>query len=804
MRSIVRWAMPRSRGVTVLSSSAKCVFRAAPNGRRPGLASGMIAVVLAVLGTAVVSSAVTAQADGGVSDQVRIVARKLSDSRIEFGLQQERDGSWSDRLLPARRFFPAEVTVGRWLRSSPLTVGVAVVPGVTPTDATVRIVARRLADGRVEFGLQVSQHDTTWGDELSPARRFFPADVEAGRWLVSSPLTGSLPPRAARGYELPHGAAGLVDVQVAGLEVCGLHSDGTVTCWGSNSWVQCAPKTTSCSGHRVEDQTFRPAGTFTAISTSQGLFSTGGGFVGLRTDGTLACWSGGVSSTGLCPGRDLPGGVFAAISATGSTACGIRPDGSALCWSDDERYSPPGTFAALAAGHGCGIRTDGSVDCWAPSPDDTVPAPTGIFTAITAGDWGHKCGIRSDGTVTCWGHYVWDLSQGTFIGRSLQGDEQFTCGYLINDGGPDCSPRSGPGGGPRGNAYGQANPPEGTFTAISAGGTHTCGIRTNGTATCWGNNSDGQAAAPGGTFTAISAGRRRTCGVRPDGTATCWGAGLVSPPAGSFTAISAGATAYAIEFDHTCGIRTDGTIACWGLDPPEPPSGTFTAITASIHHACGLRTDGTATCWGRDTYGQTNAPGGTFTAISTGETHTCGLRANGTAICWGGNRQAPRDAPGGVFTSLQAGPFQTCGLRTSGTLDCWGYGYTTPLSHGGGIITPPSGTFSSFSTGFAACALRSDGTATCWSLNDTSTPDGAYSHISDSSLHTCGIRADGSVNCWTTHPDGNLSNQANAPAGTFVALTSGIWHTCGILEDRSLTCWGAVQGPHAIWHITSP
>ena len=67
--------------------------------------------------------------------EVRIVARRLDDGRTEFALQ-ERDGTgWSDRILPTRRFFPAELGHDRWLVSSPISVTVETdVPSApTPT-----------------------------------------------------------------------------------------------------------------------------------------------------------------------------------------------------------------------------------------------------------------------------------------------------------------------------------------------------------------------------------------------------------------------------------------------------------------------------------------------------------------------------------------------------------------------------------------------------------------------------------------------------------------------------------------------
>ena len=133
---------------------------------------------------------VTEDPDGtaAAGGEVRIVARKLDNGKIEFGLQQQQsDDSWGDRLSPTRRFFPASARVGRWLQSSPLPLAVAAAPEDFSGDVSVRIVARRLSGDRVEFGLQQRADDGTWGEELLPTRRFFPASARVGRWLVSSP-----------------------------------------------------------------------------------------------------------------------------------------------------------------------------------------------------------------------------------------------------------------------------------------------------------------------------------------------------------------------------------------------------------------------------------------------------------------------------------------------------------------------------------------------------------------------------------------------------------------------------------------
>lgn len=112
----------------------------------------------------------------------------------------------------------------------------------------------------------------------------FPAATDIGQWLVSAPLTADIAPRAAKGYQLPADSAGLVDIRVIGLEICGLHADGAVTCRGPNRWWQCEPGQTRCS-HASGTEVFRPDGTFTAITA-------GRDFYGLRADGTVTCWKG--------------------------------------------------------------------------------------------------------------------------------------------------------------------------------------------------------------------------------------------------------------------------------------------------------------------------------------------------------------------------------------------------------------------------------------------------------------------------------------------------------------------------------
>ena len=425
----------------------------APRGaRRAGstrLIVAALAAFLAVLGTAMVSSVAVGQeaADG---DEVRIVARKLASGGIEVGLQQRRsDDSWSDRQLPEARYVPSTAEIRDWLASSPLTLSIAVAG-----DVEVRIVARKLANGRTETGLQQHRSDDSWSDRQLPEARYVPTTAEVGQWLASSPIT----------LTAAQPAEGFSAVTAGGwFHSCGLRTDGTITCWYS-----------------LDD---KPA--------------------------------------------EAPDGQFSAVSAGDRHSCGVRTDGTVTCWGDNRRGqtdAPHGQFIAVAAGyyHSCGVRTDGTITCWGDTRPWTDP-PTGQFTAITVGD-GRSCGLRTDGTVTCWG-YSWAE---------------------------------------------QTDPPLWRFAAVAAGSLHSCGLRTDGTIACWGSDWDGQADPPDGQFSAVAADEEYSCGVRTDGVIACWvhsTRGLADPPAGRFSAVSAGE-------HHACGLRTDGTITCWSTAGGPPRDST--------------------------------------------------------------------------------------------------------------------------------------------------------------------------------------------------------------------------------------
>ena len=397
-----------------------------------------------------------------------------------------------------------------------------------------RIVAQRLADGRTEFGWQ-----PTGGERVLPSARYFPPNVPVGHWLNSSPVE--------------------VEGVVIGRINARMLADGRIEF-----------AFTPTDGERIE-----PSARYFPVDARVGRW--------LRsTEITISA---------------APTAGFAAVSAGAGHACAIRAGSGAIeCWGWN-RYgqtdAPAGSFSAVSAGelHTCAIRENGAIECWGGNNNDgETDAPAGSFTAVAAGNY-HNCAIGESGEITCWGR------SSTTVWLGDANEELYT---------------------------GQTDAPTGSFTAVSAGAGHSCGLRESGAIECWGSNNRlewneetetfdvvhaGQATPPAGSFSAVSAGHSYMCAIGAgSGAIECWGSnssGQTNAPAGSFSAVNAGNS-------HTCAIRESGVIECWGRNDDgeaTPPTGSFTAVSADYRYSCAVRAgSGAIECWGSNSSGQTNAP----------------------------------------------------------------------------------------------------------------------------------------------------------------------------------------------------
>lgn len=293
------------------------------------------------------------------------------------------------------------------------------------------------------------------------------------------------------------------------------------------------------------------------------------------------------------------------------------------------------------------------------------------------------------------------------------------------------------------DAWGASRPAP--IPSVSAGGYMSCGVQSDGTAACWGENGvpsndiaqvhpGGAATPPAGVkFLQVNTGYATACGVKQDGAITCWGNGRFEKvqriPTGQFKHVAPG-------LGYICALRTDDTIACWGGDVPttdpdqkvirDVPAGQFSQVTVGNRHACALRSDGSGRvlCWGHSAASGssnpiTGIPAGEYISVNAASNAACAVRTDGTPVCWGGGgagqREYPKDASGNVltFTQIATGTFHACGLRADGTVACWG-------RNAEGQVSPvPPGAYTQVSAGnFHTCGMRvNEARAVCWGNN---------------------------------------------------------------------------------------
>ena len=119
---------------------------------------------------------------------------------------------------------------------------------------------------------------------------------------------------------------------------------------------------------------------------------------GIRADGSVECWGGGIPS---------PPGEFVSYDIGAHGACGVTTGLEVVCQSSGFANVHPiprvGPLTALSIGatHQCGIRPDGSLLCWGGNPEVMVP-PGGAFRDVSAGR-DFTCALRTNGAAVCRG-----------------------------------------------------------------------------------------------------------------------------------------------------------------------------------------------------------------------------------------------------------------------------------------------------------------------------------------------------------------------------------------------------------------
>lgn len=335
----------------------------------------------------------------------------------------------------------------------------------------------------------------------------------------------------------------------------------------------------------------------TTVSKSSPVSVTGGfhdwssvsnsGFtLGIRANGTLWAWGNNFSGTlgdNSTVAKSSPvsvvGGFTNWVQASAGTAhsAGVQGDGTLWAWGD-------GSFGKL--GNNTSTNTS--------SPVSVVGGFTDWLQVSAGSD--HTLGIRANGTAWAWGYNLYGrLGDNTAVNKS---SPVIVVGSFTD------------------------------WTQVSAGGDSSAGIRANGTAWTWGNNSSGQL----GDNTTIS----KSSPVSVVGGFTDW------------VQISASSA--------VLGLRGNGTLWAWGFNAGGQLGDNSTSNKSSPVSVVGGFTD--------------------WIQVSSGS-GVLAIRANGTAWAWGNNisgqlgdntttsKSSPVSVVGGYTDWIQvsAGTLQSAGIR---------------------------------------------------------------------------------------------------------------------------------------------
>ncbi len=662
---------------------------------------------------------------------------------------------------------------------------------------------------------------------------------------------------------------------------CALHESGTVSCWGKNYSGQLG---NGQNGENADSPVPSEVANITdATAVTTGWFYS----CALHQDGTVSCWGNNTYGQ-LGNGKSAPD-VFdesadssvplkvlgitdaTAIASKSRHSCALREGGTISCWgykrhgqlgnaqSRDGGYgfgsSSPvevagitdATAIAVGQNHSCALRQGGTISCWGnnehgqlgnrqsgENASSSVPVQVTDITdatAITTGS-SHSCALHLTGTISCWGNN--EFGQ---LGNGQGGD-----GLSENDVYSPLPVR----------VVGITD-----ATVITAGANHSCALQQDESISCWGNNEFGQLGNGQEGDIYKSSVPLEVVGI-------------------------ADATAIATSGEYSCALHLTGTISCWGNNefgqlgngqsgedanssvPVQVTDITdATAITTGYEHSCALRKNGTVSCWGRNNSGQLgNGQSGEdanssvpvqvtditdATAITTGLWYSCALREGGSISCWGnnefgqlGNGQSGEDANSSVpvqvtditdATAITTGLWYSCALRKNGTVSCWGdnendqLGSKTDNSYSpmpAQIANITNVTFIS-AGGWHTCALHQTGIASCWGNNEF----GQLGNRTDSNsqilvevlgitdaiavtagdFHSCALHEGGTISCWGLNLSGRLGNGQRGynPSGLMLievrpvgvigitdakASDTGYAHSCALHQTGAISCWG--------------
>jgi alpha-tubulin suppressor-like RCC1 family protein len=316
------------------------------------------------------------------------------------------------------------------------------------------------------------------------------------------------------------------------FHTCALLSDGSAKCWGWNDHGQLGYGNTESIGDDEPPSSVGPLSLTTTAGVTVTALAAGRHTCALLSDGSVKCWGGTPygygnneligdnevpSSVGPISVTTTPGVTVTSIACSFYNTCAVLSDGSLKCWGMNG-------WGELGSGN---VDSIGDNELPSAVGPVSVTNTSGVTVTAVAGGFNHMCALLSDGSVKCWGG-VNNGTMGVGYGNTIPiGDNE--------------SPSSV-------GAISLTTTPGVVATAIASGTHHACALLSDSSVKCWGWNAHGQlgygntdvigdnelpssvgaasiTTAPGVRVSAIAAGAAAwtTCALLSDGSAKCWG-----------------------------------------------------------------------------------------------------------------------------------------------------------------------------------------------------------------------------------------------------------------------------------------
>ncbi len=324
------------------------------------------------------------------------------------------------------------------------------------------------------------------------------------------------------------------------------------------------------------------------------------------------------------------------------------------------------------------------------------------------------------------------------------------------------------------------------WLSVAGGGSHSVGLKTDGSLWAWGWNMQGQ----------MGNGQHSGCTVPMHiGTERDW------------VAVSCGSS-------HTLALKADGSLWAWGSNTSgQMGTGTMRQasspvrvgreddwghVAAGSHHSLAVRSDGSLWAWGRNTEGQLGTPGLTYSTtpvrigddldwelVAAGEAHSLAIKKDGTLWCWGSNElgqlgdgsQVDSPTPrliesDAAWVSIAAGKRHSLAVKQDGTLWAWGANLWGQLGDGTKV--------------FKSSPVRVG-------------KDSGWAYVCAGEYHSAALKREGSIWTWGWNAFGQLGINSLKdiyvptrirPDTDWAQVAAGLHHTLAVKNNGTLWIWG--------------